>query len=112
VIPSVGKAQNIVDVELLRDYLCPSPRIHPVIEQAGKSTEKARAHMIRKYIKKRDIQHFDIEAIVSIKVPREDRTSTDNKRLFARILEEPYPHRYRVLTLLYNALYLRNHSEL
>jgi hypothetical protein len=50
--------------------------------------------MIRKYTKKHDIQHFDIGAIVSIKVPREDRTSTDNKRLFARILEEPYPHRY------------------
>ena len=56
--------------------------------------------MIRKYTKKHDIQHFDIRAIVSIKVPREDRTSTDNKRLFAQILEEPYPHRYRVLTPL------------
>ena len=33
-------------------------------------------------------------------MPREDRTSTDNKRLFARILEEPYPHRYRILTPL------------
>ena len=55
--------------------------------------------MIRKYTKKHDIQHFEVGAIVSIKVPREDRTSTDNKRLFARILKEPYPHRYQVLTL-------------
>ena len=54
--------------------------------------------MVRKYTKKHDIQYFEVGAIVSIKVPREDRTSTDNKRLFARILEEPYPHRYRVLT--------------
>ena len=54
--------------------------------------------MIRKYTKKHDIQHFEVGAIVSIKVPREDRTSTDNKRLFARILDEPYPHRYQVLT--------------
>jgi hypothetical protein len=54
--------------------------------------------MIRKYTKKHDIQHFNVEAIVSIKVPREDRTSTDNKRLFAQILEEPYPHRYQILT--------------
>jgi hypothetical protein len=45
-----------------------------------------------------DIQHFDIGAIASAKVPREDRTSTDNKRLFVRILEEPYPHRYQILT--------------
>ena len=55
--------------------------------------------MIRKYTKKHDIQHFKIGAIVSLKVPREDRTSTNNKRLFARILDEPHSHRYKVLTL-------------
>jgi hypothetical protein len=55
--------------------------------------------MVRKYTKKHDIQHFDIRAIVSLKVPREDRTSTDNKQLFARILDEPYSHRYKVVTL-------------
>jgi hypothetical protein len=55
--------------------------------------------MMQKYTKKHDIQHFDIRAIVSLKIPQEDRTSTDNKRVFARILEEPYPHRYRVITL-------------
>ncbi|KFY32281.1 hypothetical protein V493_00345, partial [Pseudogymnoascus sp. VKM F-4281 (FW-2241)] len=70
----------------------------PVIERAIAATQRARISMVRKYTKKHDIQHFDIGAIVSIKVPREDRTSTDNKRLFARILEEPYPHRYRILT--------------
>jgi hypothetical protein len=70
----------------------------PVIKRAIAATQRARVSMIRKYTKKHDIQHFNIRAIVSIKVPREDRTSTDNKRLFARILEEPYPHRYRILT--------------
>ena len=70
----------------------------PVIERAIVATQRARISMVRKYTKKHDIQHFSIGAIVSIKVPREDRTSTDNKRLFARILEEPYPHRYRILT--------------
>ena len=54
--------------------------------------------MVRKYTKKHDIQHFDIGAIVSIKVLRPDRTSTNNKRLFGRILEEPHAHRYRILT--------------
>jgi hypothetical protein len=54
--------------------------------------------MIRKYTKKHDIQHFNIGDIVSLKVPREDRTSTDNRRLFGRILQEPYSHRYKVLT--------------
>ena len=70
----------------------------PIIERAIVATQRARVSMIRKYTKKHNIQHFDIGAVVSIKVPREDRTSTDNKRPFARILEEPYPHRYRVLT--------------
>jgi hypothetical protein len=70
----------------------------PIIEKAVAATHRARVSMIRKYTKKHDIQHFDIRAIVSIKVPREDRTSTNNKRLFAQILEEPYPHRYHVLT--------------
>jgi hypothetical protein len=50
--------------------------------------------MVRKYTKKHDIQHFEVGDIVSIKVLREDRTSTDNKRLFARVLDEPYPHWY------------------
>ncbi|KFY25048.1 hypothetical protein V491_01918, partial [Pseudogymnoascus sp. VKM F-3775] len=70
----------------------------PVIERAIAATQRARVPMIRKYTKKHNIQHFEVGAIVSIKVPREDRTSTDNKRLFARIIEDPYPHRYQVLT--------------
>ncbi|KFZ01849.1 hypothetical protein V500_00591, partial [Pseudogymnoascus sp. VKM F-4518 (FW-2643)] len=85
--------------ELLPAPELQAPRRDAVIEQAEKSTQKARALMIRKYTKKHDIQHFDIGAIVSLKVPREDRTSTDNKRLFARILDEPYSHRYKVVTL-------------
>jgi hypothetical protein len=55
--------------------------------------------MVLKYSKRHDIQHFEVGDIVSLKVPREDRTCTDNRRLFAQILEEPYSHRYKVLTL-------------
>jgi hypothetical protein len=70
----------------------------PVIERAQKSTQRARAQMVQKYSKKHDIQHFEIGDIVSLKVPREDRTSTDNRRLFGRVLQEPHSHRYKVLT--------------
>jgi transposase InsO family protein len=70
----------------------------PVIQRAKESTQKARAQMVQKYSKKHDIQHFEIGDIVSLKVPREDRTSTDNRRLFGRILNEPYSYRYKVLT--------------
>lgn len=54
--------------------------------------------MVVKYSKNRRIQHFEIGDIISIKIPREDRTGTDNKRLFGKILSEPYPHRYQVVT--------------
>ncbi|RFU36006.1 hypothetical protein B7463_g409, partial [Scytalidium lignicola] len=69
-----------------------------VIQKAQQSTQKARVRMVEKYLKKHDIQHFDIGDIVSIKVPREDRTATDNRWLFGRILDEPYSHRYKVIT--------------
>jgi hypothetical protein len=55
--------------------------------------------MIRKYIKKHDIQHFKVKAIVSLKILKEDKTFTNNKQLFTRILKEPYSHKYKVLTL-------------
>ncbi|OWT42340.1 hypothetical protein VFPPC_18529 [Pochonia chlamydosporia 170] len=69
-----------------------------VIAKAQKATQRAKLRMMQKYSKQHIIQHFNIGDIVSIKVPREDRTSTDNRRLFGRILEEPYAHRYRILT--------------
>jgi hypothetical protein len=70
-----------------------------IVQKARKATQSARIRMAKKYSKRHDIQHFEVGAIVSIKVPREDRTSTDNKRLFARILEEPHSHRYKVITM-------------
>jgi hypothetical protein len=70
----------------------------PIIDKAQEATQKARVRMIQKYSKKQDIQHFEVGDVVSLKVPREDRTSTDNRRLFGRILDEPYPHRYKILT--------------
>ncbi|KFY28466.1 hypothetical protein V491_00452 [Pseudogymnoascus sp. VKM F-3775] len=48
----------------------------PIIERAIAATQRARVSMV-----------------FSIKVLQEDRTSTDNKRLFVQILDEPHPHR-------------------
>jgi hypothetical protein len=64
----------------------------PIIEKAKKSTQKARTRMMQKYLKRQDIQHFEVGHIVSLKIPREERTSTDNRRLFGRILEPLGPH--------------------
>jgi hypothetical protein len=51
-------------------------------------------HSLYNYV----IQYFEIGDIIFIKVPREDRTSTDNRRLFRRILKELYSYRYKILT--------------
>jgi hypothetical protein len=75
------------------------PIVDQVIQRAQESTWSARIKMAQKYSKRHDIQHFDIGDIVSIKVPREDRTATDNRRLFARVLDEPHSHRYKVVTM-------------
>jgi hypothetical protein len=49
--------------------------------------------MAQKYSKRHDIQQFETKDIISLKVPGGNRTSTNNRRLFGRILNEPYPHR-------------------
>ena len=85
----------------------------PVIERAIAATQRARISMVRKYTKKHDIQHFYIGAIVSIKVPRPDRTSTDNKRFLDEFQKSPtlIGIRFLQLLVLYNALFLLNHLE-
>jgi hypothetical protein len=50
-----------------------------VIEKAQESTRIARARIVKKYLKRYNIQYFEVGDIVSLKVPREDRTSTDNR---------------------------------
>lgn len=37
--------------------------------------------------------------MASLKVPREGRTSTNNKQPFTRMVEEPYSHMYEAATL-------------
>ena len=52
-----------------------------------------------KYSKSHTIEVFSQGDIVTVKLPRRTRTSTDNKRLFARVLSTPKPHRYLVQTV-------------
>lgn len=44
------------------------------------------------------MQHFEVGDVITIKVPGEDKTSTDIIKLFGLILDEPNCHRYKVLT--------------
>ena len=35
--------------------------------------------------------------IVSLEIPQEDRSATDNLRTYCRVVEQNHPNRYRVL---------------
>ena len=63
-----------------------SERTDQVIAKAQKATHRAKLRMMQNYSKRHTIQHFNIGDINSVKVPREDRTSTDNRRLFGDYL--------------------------
>jgi hypothetical protein len=54
--------------------------------------------MAKKYIKNRTINTFVTGDIVTIKLPCGTRTSTDNKRIFARVFAMPKPSRYELQT--------------
>ncbi|KAH8820753.1 hypothetical protein F5884DRAFT_827092 [Xylogone sp. PMI_703] len=76
----------------------PSITVDPLIQQAQIATQKARVKMIQKYSKRHKVEHFKPGDIVAIRIPKEDRTSTDNRTLWGRILTEPHSHRYKIAT--------------
>lgn len=98
---SSSSSSSDIDIRLtppLIPSLSKEPEPDSVITAAQAATERSRIRMMRKYSKHHTIEHFEINDIISIKIPKEDRTSTDNKRIFGKVLEEPYNHRYRILT--------------
>jgi hypothetical protein len=44
------------------------------------------------------IKQFVIGDIVALKLPRGTRTSTDFKRVFGKVLSQPYEHKYQIQT--------------
>ena len=58
--------------------------------------ERVRDDMARKYSNQHDIQAFKIDQIVTLKLPREDRSDLDDKRLFCKVIEVPTAHRYKL----------------
>ena len=55
-----------------------------------------RQKMAEAYNKKHEIIVYSLNDYVTVKVPREDRTATDNLRLFGRIIEIPKNNRYKI----------------
>lgn len=70
--------------------------VDKVLAAVRKNSQKARHKMVDKYSKSHKIEVFSKGDIVTVKLPRGTRTSTDNKRLYARALDDPKPHRYLI----------------
>lgn len=67
-----------------------------VIEQIRHRSIKNAHKMIQKHSKKWTVEQFDIGDIVALKILRALRTSTDNRRLFCEVFDQPHQSRYRL----------------
>jgi hypothetical protein len=54
--------------------------------------------MVAKYAKQWEIEEFAVGDIVSLNLPRGICTSTDNRRVFVKVLAMEHPHKYRIQT--------------
>ena len=64
----------------------------PILEIQAKRRETMRT----RYNRIHNTRVFEAGDYVTLKIPREDRTSTDNLRIHARILEQAKPFRYKL----------------
>ena len=61
--------------------------------------QRAQARSIKQYGKQRRVQVYEIGQNVSVAIPREDRSSTDDKRLFGKVIMSfPEMNQYEVVT--------------
>jgi hypothetical protein len=71
----------------------------PIITLARDNIRVARDKMVTKHNKQSNIESFEDGDIVLVKIPRIDRTATDQRKLFGRVLSKAFrPPRYKVQT--------------
>ena len=58
----------------------------------------SRNQMVIKHKKRFIIESFAIGDLVSAVVPRMDRTGTDDRRIFAKVIKKPKKNRYQIVT--------------
>jgi hypothetical protein len=69
-----------------------------ILQKALRNTIKAREKISAKYTKAYQIEEFVAEDIVAVKLLCSTRTSTDPKRIFAKVLAIPKKDRYKIQT--------------
>ena len=96
-ITSKQVATNIISAELAStdDGTIPLTSIEQSVLAAG---ARARNKMANQYNKHFVIDNFETDAIVSLRIPKEDRGTLDYSRLYARVLQQPHPGRYQLQT--------------
>jgi hypothetical protein len=52
--------------------------------------------MVQKFNKRFTPERFQSGEFVTLKIPREDRASTDNFRIYCKVIEEPHPNQYQL----------------
>jgi hypothetical protein len=70
-----------------------------VTKTVRSNTKNARRAMKERHSKDHYIEVFTTGEIVAVKLPVGTRTSTDNKRIYARVLAAPHDHRYQLQTV-------------
>ena len=62
------------------------------------AVQHARTKMANRYNKRFHIDHFEVNSIISLRIPKEDRATLDLPRLYARVLAQPHTGRYQLQT--------------
>jgi hypothetical protein len=69
-----------------------------ILQSVCVRTTKARDRIVRKYSKAYTIDQFQNGDVVTIKLPRRTWTSTDNRKVYGRVLAVPRPNQYKLQT--------------
>ncbi|KAF8426085.1 hypothetical protein EV426DRAFT_594975 [Tirmania nivea] len=67
--------------------------------------------MANRYNKRFQIESFEVNAIVSLHIPRQDRGTLDYPRLYVRILAQPHPGRYQLQNSIWDIRSLISNSR-
>ena len=60
------------------------------------AVEKSREKIAQRYHKKYAIDTFVTDTLVTVLIPKEDRSTLDHTRLYARVVDQPHPGRYQL----------------
>ena len=67
-----------------------------VTAQVQQFQEGVRSRMKKKYSRNHNVVTFEIDQVVTLRIPKEDRATTDNHRVLCMIKEILYEGRHRI----------------